>query len=123
MAGGRQQSLMLPPDLLGPLPPNLSRQAARDLIQLLRVSFQQWGLVTARRTRDRILARCWAVAEGRAVGHRRPDIPTTTAVLFVNEPPFVIAYHAETGRVLRILHGARDFPALFGQDRPLTPPG
>lgn len=104
---------MLPPELIRDFPENLSPQAARDLISILKQSNKRWGMHTARKTRDRMLARCKSVADGTAVGHRREDLGSRRPRLFLNEPPYVIAFNPQTRRVLRIVHGARDFPALF----------
>ena len=38
---------------------------------------------------------------------------TRRRTLFLVEPPWVIAYDPDTRQVLRILHGARDFPTIF----------
>src|SRR5690242_2997955 len=103
---------MLPDELLANLPTNLSPAALRDLAHILRHSAHEWGVTTARRTRARLVARIASIADGSAVGHRRQDV--RRPFLFLSEPPWVIAYDPATRRVLRILHGARDFPALFG---------
>ena len=102
--------------LLGEPPGNLSARALADLTAILRRSAREWGLATARRTRDRLLARVRAVADGIAIGHARPDVPTRQPVLFLVEAPWVVAYDPATRQVLRILHGARDLPALFPSD-------
>jgi plasmid stabilization system protein ParE len=100
-------------DFASDLPKNLSRRAANDLLAILRRSAKEFGVVTARRSGWRLLSRCHSIAEGTAVGHRRHDIPTGTPTLFVTEPPWIIAYNSDTRQVLRIIHGAQDFPALF----------
>lgn len=82
---------------------------------IVRRGAREWGLDTARRTADRLLARCRAVEDGTAVGHRRRDVRPRRPTLFLIEAPWVIAYRPDTRQVLRILHGARDFPAIFGE--------
>ncbi|QJE74119.1 type II toxin-antitoxin system RelE/ParE family toxin [Aerophototrophica crusticola] len=104
---------MRPGGLFDDLPGNLSRDAARDLLSILKDSQRDWGPMVARKTRDRLVRRCKDIADGWSYGHKRPDVPTRYAVLFVAEPPFIIAYAPETRQVLRILHGARDFTKIF----------
>jgi plasmid stabilization system protein ParE len=104
---------MLPPELLANLPGNLSQQAVSDLIHILRRSAREWGIATARGTRDRLLARIRAIEAGTAIGHQRRDVTPRAPTLFLVEEPWVIAYSPETWQVYRILHGARDFPAIF----------
>ncbi len=96
------------------LPENLSRQAAHDLIALLRRSATEFGIATARQSAERILARCHSIGAGTAVGHHRSDIMPRTPTLFISEPPWVISYNPKTRQVTRIVHGARDFPSIFG---------
>ncbi|WP_083901019.1 type II toxin-antitoxin system RelE/ParE family toxin [Azospirillum sp. B4] len=100
-------------DLLADPPENLSAAAARDLLRILRESWQEWGSHTAFQTRNRLFKRCHSVADGVAHGHSRPDIAHSHPWLFLNEAPFVIVYHPGTRRVVRILHGARDFPRIL----------
>ena len=101
-------------DLPRELPGNLSRQAVDDLVQILRRSEREFGAAVARRSRDRLLARIRSVEDGKAIGHRRQDVRPRRPTLFLNENPWVICFNPETGQVYRILHGARDFPAIFG---------
>ncbi|HLB96137.1 MAG TPA: type II toxin-antitoxin system RelE/ParE family toxin [Acetobacteraceae bacterium] len=109
---------MLPPGFLGDLPGNLSPRAARDLIGILRYSAREWGIATARRSRDRLLDRIGDIEAGRVVGHRRNDVTPKQPTLFLVEHPWVIAYHPTTRRRYRVLHGAMDFPALFSPSDP-----
>ncbi len=109
---------MLPPDLLADLPDNLSRRALDDLLGILRGSAQEWGITTARRSRNRLVRRCREIGTGTAIGHSRPDVRPQVPTLFVVEAPWVIAYHPTTREIYRIVHGARDFPALFSSGRP-----
>ena len=95
------------------MPGNLSRQALLDFLQILRRSQRDWGVNTARRTRGRLLARFAQIADGSAVGHERGDVKPRTPTLFLVEKPWVITYHPTKRQVLRILHGAMDFPAAF----------
>lgn len=96
------------------LPGNLSRQTADDLVRILRHSERQFGAATRGRSRDRLLARIRAVEEGGAIGHPRQDVRPRRPTLFLNENPWVICFNPETRQVYLILHGARDFPAIFG---------
>jgi plasmid stabilization system protein ParE len=92
----------------------LSRAAARDLAAILDQSLERWGPSVAAATEERILRRIDQVAEGAAVGHRRPDIRTRQPVLFLVEDPWVIAFDPQIRVVLRILHGRRDVPSILG---------
>lgn len=100
-------------DFVESLPDNLSRQAATDLLSILRRSAKEFGILTARQSADRILARCRAIAAGTAVGHKRVDVTPRTPTLFIDEAPWVISYDPSTRKVTRVMHGARDFPAIF----------
>jgi plasmid stabilization system protein ParE len=113
---------MLPPGFMGDLPGNLSQRAARDLIGIPRYSAREWGIATARRSRDRLLQRIRDIEAGQVVGHRRNDVTPNQPTLFLVEHPWVIAYHPTTRRIYRVLHGARDFPALFASPGPTDRP-
>jgi plasmid stabilization system protein ParE len=95
-------------------PGNLSPQALRDVVSILRRSMREFGVPTALRSRDRIFARCRAIRNGTTFGHRRMDVTTRRPTLFINEHPWVIAYDPESRSVLRIVHASRDLSALFG---------
>ena len=101
------------PELPRELPGNLSPQAVDDLIRILRRSARDFGAVVARRSRDRLLSRVQAIHNGTVTGHRRYDVPTRRPTRFLNEHPWVICFNSDTRQVYRILHGGRDFPALF----------
>jgi plasmid stabilization system protein ParE len=105
---------MPPSDLLGDLPGNLSRQAVDDLVRILRRSVREFGIGVARQSRERLLARARAVEDGTAIGHPRHDVHPRRPTLFLNEAPWVICFNPHTRQIYRILHGARDFPAIFG---------
>jgi plasmid stabilization system protein ParE len=102
------------PDRPGQLPGNLSRQAVDDLIRILRRSAREFGVAVFHRSRARLLMQIEAIQDGTAIGHRRPDVPARRPTRFLNEDPWVICFNPDTRQVYRILHGARDFPALFG---------
>jgi plasmid stabilization system protein ParE len=91
----------------------LSPRAAEDFEAILIESRQTWGELTARRTQQRLEARFENIASGSVLGHRRLDLPEYPDLLFVNEPPFVIVFAADTKRILRIVHGKRGFPRLL----------
>ncbi len=103
----------MPPDAPGAAPGNLSRRAAADFAEILRRSEREWGVAVARHTRERLLIRFKQIAGGSAVGHQRHDVKPRTPTLFLREAPWVIAYEPGKRQVLRILYGARDFPAVF----------
>jgi plasmid stabilization system protein ParE len=104
---------MLPPELTTDLPGNLSRRAVVDLVSILRCSAREFGIPTARRSRDRIIEYCRVIASGRAVGHSRTDVTPRVPTMFINVPPWVISYNPVSREVTRIIHGVRDFPAIF----------
>jgi plasmid stabilization system protein ParE len=64
--------------------------------------------------RARLRARFQSIASGEVIGRRRHDLPHDLPLRFVDELPFVIAFDANTRVIVRVLHGRRDFPALFG---------
>jgi plasmid stabilization system protein ParE len=101
----------VPPD---ELPGNLSRQAVDDLIRILRRSVREFGVAVARRSRDRLLEQIKSIANGTATSHRRQDVQPRHPTVFLNEYPWVICFSPHTRQIYRILHGARDFPAIFG---------
>lgn len=92
----------------------LSEQAMRDVVRLLLESRERWGDLVAQRMRKRLVGRFAMIAEGAARGHRRSDIPQHLPLRFVVAPPFVIAFHAETREIVRVVHGRRDVNALVG---------
>ncbi|MBP2290383.1 type II toxin-antitoxin system RelE/ParE family toxin [Azospirillum rugosum] len=94
----------------------LSPKAARDVVLLLVDSRSRWGDLVARRTRKRLIARFSAIASGAAQGHRRSDVPDHLPLRFVLEPPFVIAFHAETREIIRVFHGRRDIGVTLVED-------
>jgi plasmid stabilization system protein ParE len=102
------------PNLPGELPGNLSRQAVDDLSRILRRSAREFGVTVARQSRERLLAVVRAIEAGTVVGHRRQDVQPRRPTVFFNE----ICFNPHTRQVYRILHGARDFPALFGDSDP-----
>jgi plasmid stabilization system protein ParE len=106
---------MSSPELPEDLPGNLSQQAVSDLIGILRRSAREFGTMVARRSRDRLLIQVKAIENGTAVGHERRDVRPRRPTQFLNEDPWVICFNPSTRQVYRILHGARDFPAILGR--------
>ncbi|MFV3129821.1 type II toxin-antitoxin system RelE/ParE family toxin [Niveispirillum sp. KHB5.9] len=88
------------------------QQAIRDFFQIFDESQERWGSMVAEETAYRLTARCRGIAEGRAIGHARRDLPSIPW-LFLNEAPFVIVYDPADRLVIRILHQARDMPRLI----------
>lgn len=99
----------------------LSPEAAHDLVYLLAESRRLWGDAVARRTKARLESRFEGIATGREIGHRCADIPPDLPLLFIHEPPFVVAFDAETRRIVRVIHGRRDLPRLFPSESDDTP--
>jgi plasmid stabilization system protein ParE len=111
---------MAVPEQFGKLPGNLSRQAVDDLIGILRRSARVFGSVVAQRSRCRLLSKIQAIQNGTAIGHQRADVRTRRPTEFLSEEPWVICFNPNTRQVYRILHGARDFPAVFGRPNTST---
>ena len=68
-------SLTLPDEFLNSLPNNLSHPALRDFVAILRRSHKEFGLGTARETRDRLLERCRAIQSGAVLPDVRKSPP------------------------------------------------
>lgn len=94
-------------------PGNLSRRAERDLSDIVERSIELYGPDRADTIEGKIIRRCREIAEGRGLGHVRPDAPGRRAFRFWPVRPFVIVYDADTRIVIRILHGRRDMPAVL----------
>ena len=93
---------------------NMEEEALRDLETILRDSLS-FGPDATDRMRHRLLAHFRRIADGILMGHRRPDIPTSTPMAFIVVRPthYLIVYNPETRRILRILDGRRDLPRLL----------
>lgn len=92
---------------------NLSRRAQRDLAGIVERSTGLHGPDQADRMEGEILRRCREIAQGRGLGHVRPDAPRGRAFRFWPIPPFVIVDDPKTRVVVRVLHGRRDIPAVL----------
>jgi plasmid stabilization system protein ParE len=96
----------------------LSRRARLDLVQILTGLIEddvRGGIVAAQRI-DEILDDCMMrIADRRVPGHRRSDVKVRRPLLFAVARPtrYVIAFDPTTRLIIRIVHGARDFPAIF----------
>ena len=77
-------------------------------------------MTVARQSRERLLVVVRTIEAGTVVGHRRQDVKPRRPTVFFNEAPWVICFNPHTRQVYRILHGARHFPALFGDSDPGT---
>jgi plasmid stabilization system protein ParE len=93
----------------------LSPEAEGDLKDIIFYSESRFGAGTARRVQQRLEDRLVRIAEGRATGHVRADVPTSLPVRFDVVRPFVIAFELDTKIIIRILHGARDFGTNFSE--------
>jgi plasmid stabilization system protein ParE len=83
-------------------------------IQEIWVWISKDNRVAADRIEADIYLRIDKLAEVPGAGHRRSDVPDAR-VLFVNVPPYSIAYKYDEDSVtiIRVLHGARDFRTEF----------
>lgn len=105
-------------DLLARLPGNLSNRARADLVSIARYTLRHFGSDVARASVARLLARAKGIEGGQVFGHPRDDVRVNVAVNFVSEPPWIFAFRPDSKQVLRILHGSRDFPRIFGRTTP-----
>jgi plasmid stabilization system protein ParE len=92
----------------------LSAAARADLNDILDFSEARFGARAADRLELRFIAAFERIASGIAIGHLRRDIAADVPLRFVVERPFVIAFDPVTREIVRIVHGARNFDAIFG---------
>jgi plasmid stabilization system protein ParE len=92
----------------------LSAAARVDLNDILDFSEARFGARAADRLEARFVTAFERIARGTAIGHMRRDIAANVPLRFVVERPFVIAFDPATREIVRILHGARNFGAIFG---------
>jgi plasmid stabilization system protein ParE len=76
----------------------LSPEAVDDIRQILLESEAQFGPLG-----------------GTANGHKRRDIRSAIPLRFEVVRPFVVAFDPETRTIVRVIHGARDTPGIFGE--------
>jgi len=91
----------------------LSSEAAEDVAAILRETVRPRGRADALRMRLRLEAKFEGIAAGLVPGHRRGDIVASIQLRFAIEYPFVIAFDPASRCIVRVLHGSRDFPAIF----------
>src|SRR5688572_11326824 len=90
------------------------RDAKDDLRQIVRhIGIEQMRPETARAMARKIYRECKRYARNPLIGERRDDLLTGIRIFTVR--PYVVFYHplANDIRVARVIHGARDYPALF----------
>lgn len=87
-------------------------QAERDLHDIWMYVAKQ-SVDFADRLFDRIAGTCSTLAEQPGMGEARPDLMDRLRVFSVGN--YIIFFRPEPGgiEVVRVLHGARDFPQLF----------
>jgi toxin ParE1/3/4 len=91
------------------------RDAKNDLCQIIRyIGVEQMRPETARKVARKIYHECKRYARNPLIGERRDDLIEGIRVFTTH--PYVVFYHPlDDGiRVARIIHGARDYPVLFG---------
>jgi toxin ParE1/3/4 len=89
-------------------------EAQDDLRQIVHyIGIEQMRPDAARNMAAKIHRECKRYAQSPSMGERRDDLLQGIRVFTVR--PYVVFYHPlDDGiRVARIIHGARDFPALF----------
>jgi plasmid stabilization system protein ParE len=94
----------------------LSPEATRDVAAILEESRREYGKLAAFRMKQRLDQKFTDIALGIAKGHTRWDLATAIPLRFEVARPFVVAFDPETRRIVRVVHGSRDFPALFASD-------
>ena len=91
----------------------LSEEAAEDVVSILTETVRSHGRAGALQMKQRLEAKFEAIASGLVPGHYRSDIETSIPLRFAIEYPFVIAFDPARRRIVRGLHGRRDFPTIF----------
>jgi plasmid stabilization system protein ParE len=94
----------------------LSKEAAEDVAAILSEAMQSGGAAGAVRMACPLDAKFRAIATGLVPGHRRSDIEASIPLRFAIEYPFVIAFDPASRRIVRALHGRRDFSTIFPGD-------
>ena len=90
------------------------RDAKEDLRQIVRyIGIEQMRPETARRVTAKIYRECKRYARNPLLGEQRDDLIAGIRLFTVR--PDVVFYHplADGIRVARVIHRARDYPALF----------
>ena len=88
--------------------------AKNDLRQIVRcIGIEHSRPDTARKVAVKIYRECERYARNPLMGERRDDLISGIRIFAVR--PYVVFYHVlDDGiRVARVIHGARDYPALF----------
>jgi toxin ParE1/3/4 len=88
--------------------------AKKDLRQIVHyIGVEQLRADSARKVAVKIYRECQRFARHPLMGERRDDLLARIRLFTVR--PYVVFYHPlDDGiRVFRIIHGARDYPALF----------
>lgn len=96
----------------------LSSQAQTDLTRIARYLAEQAGEATARRWAEKLQLRALSLADPMLHSAPHPKLGRGRRTLTVK--PYVIVYRLpRPGEVLiaRVVHGARDVPALFADER------
>jgi toxin ParE1/3/4 len=88
--------------------------AKEDLRQIVRyIGIEQSRPQTARNVARKIYRECERYARNPLMGEKRDDLIAGIRIFTVR--PYVVFYHpVKDGiRVARVIHGARDYPAIF----------
>ena len=96
--------------------------AEADLAEIhLYIATRAQSAAPADRWIDVIRDKCRLYAGQPEMGEARPDLGADLRVLIVGE--YVVIYHpVQAGiEVLRVVHGRRDYPALFPESNPPQP--
>jgi antitoxin ParD1/3/4/toxin ParE1/3/4 len=89
----------------------LSPEAARDIEEIWDYIARDDSVGAASRVRQEPLAACRRLAQNPRIGHWRQDL-TDKPVLFWSVYSYLIIYNPVTKplEIVRVLHGAQDFP-------------
>ena len=91
----------------------VSRKARRDLVEIFAYIAED-NLDAARRTNAKLVATFGTIAKQPGAGRERPELDVGIYSLPVGSHVIYYRHVQSVVRVLRVLHGARDIPALLG---------
>lgn len=90
-------------------------RARIDLVEIGDYLERVAGKRTARKWVARLQARARALGEHPYASHEQPDLGGRRRAVV---RPYLVVYRIalDTVRIVRVVHGARDLPAIFGDD-------
>ena len=91
----------------------LSEEASADVHEIIGWVADEHGDEAAHRLFEALDEKFEAIGAGLVVGHVRRDVQTIRAVRFTKAGNYMITFDPETNEIVRVVHGARDFPTVF----------